>query len=806
MKQITTLLLLTLFFSICLSAQNAPDENEGLNYTTRDYDQISLKLDITPDFKQGKLTGKEEFTFIPLTENFTLLRLHSKYTEVSSVLDKDGKKLKFLSTGKLLKISFPGVLSGKEPQKITINFVSSPGRGMYFFAPNAEHPYLPYQLWSQGESDYNRCWYPAYDLPDDKLILSLNCTVPKGFIVVSNGDLTEKKEINNDQTTYCFAMQYPHSNYLTTLIAGNFREFTENFKDTKLYTLFPHDWQGDPYDIVGRTSSMLGFYSSYCLPYPFSSYTQTFVQDFEYGGMENTTATTLNRRVLHNKITAPQYSADELVSHEFAHQWFGDIVTCREWKDIWLNEGFATYMTPLWKLFYYSDDEYFNEIISHQWGVLAKQNNVFTVNDTTTNPGDLDGGFAYIKGSSILHSMREIAGDELFKKIVRKYLSEFAFKSVSSPDFLKVAERESGISFTTLFKQFVYGKGYPEFEIKTSGDLKSGNFTLAVSQKQKGDVFTGKIPVLIGSKEKQVEWITINGRENTFQFKFNTPVHYIRFNHRSTILCKVKYSRPIPELEHQFKDCSDLSAIHDVLVTLEADSVRELSLYESFYKTTQSGRVREYILEFMMRNKLYSTELLGLALASNSPEIREKGARYLSTFSAQFARKTALQLLTAEKNEYIQAALYKIFALNYTKDDSLLLLNALSKNSHLNCIRRAVFEGLTASRNASFLLNAKDLLEYTNSYGDNHLLDFSILDYAESVRGKDSTLASEIFVKGLENFYFRTRVAGASLVTKYLGAEGKKKIKEVLKKEKREVVIKQLENYLKTGEGLPEEE
>ncbi len=190
-----------IFFLFTTKLLSQADTISFLNSETRNYDQKHIKLSLSFDFDEEKVIGNCEFSFSPLTKDFNELALHAKTMKVSSV-KISGKELQFNQDDKHLFIKMDKSYSPDDSITVSIDYEAYPTRGLYFFKPTKEIPEIPYQIWSQGEGENHRYWYPAYDMPDDKLTSEITITVPSNLIAVSNGILQNVKEEGSTKTFY----------------------------------------------------------------------------------------------------------------------------------------------------------------------------------------------------------------------------------------------------------------------------------------------------------------------------------------------------------------------------------------------------------------------------------------------------------------------------------------------------------------------------------------------------------------------------------------------------------------------------
>ena len=215
-------------------------------------------------------------------------------------------------------------------------------------APDPAYPEKPLAIWTQGEAEDTHHWLPCYDYPNDRATTEMIITVARPLFVVSNGALVDTKENSDGTPTYHWKMDQPLSSYLISLAASEFVSFHDRVGDLPVdYYVAKHVDEATARRFMGKTPAMIRFFGDKTgQPYPYGKYAQVCLPEFG-GGMENISATSMTDAALRDEIAALERDDDGLVAHELAHQWFGDLLTCKDWSHIWLNEGFASYFDPL---------------------------------------------------------------------------------------------------------------------------------------------------------------------------------------------------------------------------------------------------------------------------------------------------------------------------------------------------------------------------------------------------------------------------------------------------------------------------
>ena len=319
--------------------QYAPDRDAGF---------VHMSLDITPDFKQRTIEGTVTYTFNPISKPLPELNLNAAEMNILSV-ESSEKIQAWQVTSDSLVITFAAAIPTNHESRVTIHYSAEPEKGLYFRTPEMGYKPGDEHLFTQGEAIDNRYWYPCPDSPNEKFTTEITCHVPEDMTVLSNGRLLSSDKDSAGLKAVHWSQEKPHANYLVSLVAGYFKSVEDKHNDTPLALYVPaSDIQEAP-NSFRDTKDIMDFYEHEIgVPYPWAKYYQVMVQDFMEGGMENTSLTTLTELSLFTPATENLRDSQSLVAHEMAHQWFGDLVTCKDWSHIWLNEGFATFYALLY--------------------------------------------------------------------------------------------------------------------------------------------------------------------------------------------------------------------------------------------------------------------------------------------------------------------------------------------------------------------------------------------------------------------------------------------------------------------------
>ena len=327
----------------------------------RFFDVKHIKAELTIDTRKREVRGVVTHSISPLHPYLTHVELDcGSRLKVAKVTAGDrSESCNFAAKDGKLSITLDKPYGTGDTIDVAIEYSGSPERGLHFVMPEA-YPEKRLSFWTQGEAEETHDWIPCYDYPNDRATTEMVITAEKPLFVLSNGSLIETKDNADNTTTYHWKMNIPHVSYLISLAGSDFAVYHDRAGDLPVdYYVAKHVDEATARRFMGKTPQMIRFYGEKIgQPYPYAKYAQVCVPDFLAGGMENITATTMTEPALHDEIGGLEHDEDGLVSHELAHQWFGDLLTCKDWSHIWLNEGFASYFGPLFTEHDRGDDEF----------------------------------------------------------------------------------------------------------------------------------------------------------------------------------------------------------------------------------------------------------------------------------------------------------------------------------------------------------------------------------------------------------------------------------------------------------------
>ena len=544
---------------------------------TRDYDLQHSRIALRFATDQKKVLGDVTHSLSILRDGTAKIAFDSVGLTIQSVT-VNKSAVKFETMAEKLIVPLPGAAKVGDKFDVAIRYEGKPTKGMYFILPDKDYPDRPKQIWTQGESEDTRYYLPTYDYPNDRLTTETILTVPASWITVSNGKLISVSEAGKGLKTWTWRESVPSSTYLITVVAGEFDEAKDSWHGMPV-TYYAPKGRGDRLPVnYSRTPAMIDLFSKKLgVDYPWEKYAQVMVDDFVAGGMENSSATTNTSSSLnHPKIAAELYTdEDGLISHELGHQWFGDLVTCKDWGDIWLNEGFATFMEFVWTEAHYGKDQADYERWEGARGWFGDANlfNKPIVRHDFDDSSEFDGN-AYGKGGWTLYMLRHQLGDEAFYRSLKHYLEMNRGKNVVTADLAKAIEESSHTNVDQFFSQWLYGAGAPKFDLSYSYDNDKHQVALTVKQTQKveGRVGLFRVPVdveITTSSGPKLYDITVSKAEQIFTLPADSAPLMVLFDKGDHILKSAEFHKEKKEWLYQLKNATEFADRADAAVALE---------------------------------------------------------------------------------------------------------------------------------------------------------------------------------------------------------------------------------------------
>ena len=696
-----------------------------------DFDQQNIRLDLRFDFARQQAIGTETITLAPTVNGLKRVDLDAAFMVFESAKLAKGAPLTFNYDDKKERLSINLDRAYKPGEEITIviayhtvkvppeRFALIGGGGLNFILPRSDDPTRPKQAWTQGESEANHFWFACFDHPNDFVTTEIVATVEKPLSVISNGKLVSTKENSDGTRTFDWKMDAPHATYLTSVVVGEYKAVTGEYAGVPVLTyVYPNEFQEGTVT-AARLPEMVKFFSEKTgVKYPYAKYAQTMARDFG-GGMENISATTQTDNMIHDARTELDLTSDSLESHELAHQWFGDYLTCRSWSDIWLNESFATYFQAMWDEHHLGHDDFlYSDVKSNQdqyFGAWNRGQRRPIVTKNYANPDAVFDTYAYPRGGAVLHMLRTFLGEDNWWRSINHYLTKYAHQPVETAEFRIAIEETTGQPMDWFFDEWVYKMGHPIFRVTQSYDAAKKELTLNVRQEQKPDpewqfpqvgFFQTPVDIEIGSANNtRVERVQIEPKEDqSFKFAADSEPLLVGFDYNGTLIKEVHFNKTTDQLLYQ------LSYDKDVLGRIWALSQLSSRMNDEKTATAERASIRTAIAAAATKDEFWGTRFEAATSLNGSKDARDallaatkdKDARVRTRAVTSLAATkdaaladTYAQLINDQSYGVIRAA---AVALGQTKSAAAYdaLVKLINQASWRDTIRASSLNGLAA--------------------------------------------------------------------------------------------------------------
>ena len=457
------------------------DVNRIESYASEWFDvtfySLNIRVATDPQLLKGSVTIKGLFRESGKTSlTFDLINT----MKIDSII-LEGERVSFIQDTASFTIQLKVASAINDEIKVDIYYWGLPvptGFGSFRFSTYGMYPWI----WSLSQPYGARDWFPCKDYPGDKAdSVDIIITCDSALTVGSNGRLMSIQNNYDGTRTYYWQERYPIATYLISVAIGRYESFSQwwKFNDSDsmevIHYVLPPNLES-AYANLSKTIEMLEIFSDMFGQYPFVKEKYGHIDIGSGGAME------------HQTLTSTTTYAENVIAHELAHQWFGDMITCRNWRDIWLNEGFAQYATALYLERKYGKEAYWIYIWDQLGDAKQAQGSIY-INDTSVVRNIFDWNLVYAKGASILHMLRHVLGDTVFFKVLYSYVNdpEFTYKTATINDFRSVCENVSGKSLDYFFNQWIYGIGYPHYKLTWKEEREGNNNLVSVTIEQKSD-------------------------------------------------------------------------------------------------------------------------------------------------------------------------------------------------------------------------------------------------------------------------------------------------------------------------------
>ncbi len=696
----------------------------------RDYDLKHVAATLTIDYPKKQFIGESVNTLSPLRTDLSVVRLHCGRNLEVQGCTINGEAAPFTRDGDMLLIRPAQAVAFGKDSKVAVRYSGGSaqgsgfgqgGGGFHWIVPGSSNNADRIGFWTQGETSGNRLWCPTWDYPNDFATSETTVTCPIDWTIVGNGLKVSDKENKAAGTrTVHWKLNEQHATYLLSLVGGPFDTKTAKWDGRPLLYVVPKG-KGNLIDAsFSDTPDMLSYFSDVTgVKYAWPKYAQNAMYDFG-GGMENVSATTLGEGSLTDFRSGFRRMAS-LNSHELAHQWFGDTVTCKNWGDSWLNESFATFFQSLYFEHSRGKNAYDREIASNQAAYLneARRYQRPIATRLYAAPDNMFDSHAYPKGGDVLHTLRRQVGDKAFFTGINLYLTRNYHQPVETSDLVKAMTDATGINMAPFFDQWVYKPGHPVLDYAWTYD--DAQKAVVVTLKQTQDTSKGiplyEIPahvgVISGGKLTRLPLPIAASQEQTLTLPFASRPDSVLLDPDHDFLKQV-VSAPPAEAELPFVvqyapsgiDRSDAlnrllaGTQSDANVKIASDAVaKDMEAFPAFSTIDPLGNLKREDLRPLFRAQLKSPSVSRRTEAINA----------LGQLPATPEDTKILRALINDTEYYpVVAAATRVLGAWDAKTNEDVINKAAQMNSLGEVVRQAAFEAAAqdATSGVPILVNA----------------------------------------------------------------------------------------------------
>jgi aminopeptidase N len=643
---------------------------------TIDMQTMSVRLNFEP--KQGLVKGSVTHVFTPLRKHVDSIIFDAIDITIKEAM-LNGKPIRHKNTGNEI-IVYPMNMKWNTIDSVTFIYEASPRKGLYFIGWNDTTNRSRKQIWSQGQGIDNRAWIPMYDEMNDKYITETITTFDKQYEVLSNGDLISANENSNGTKTWHYRINKPHAPYLLTLIVGKYAIEKRTSASGINHSLYYYPEFPERVEPTYRFSTeMMDWLEAYIgIPYPWKTYAQAMVQDFTFGAMENTTATTFGDFSFIDNRGFKDRSYIATNVHELVHQWFGDFITARSQQHVWLQESFATFYPKYFFRRYNGPvmpdaKKYFGED-AYQWNRRGEQNSALSAGEKDRLPivhPSSGSARIYPKGSTVIDMMMYVYGEDEVRRVIKHYLEQHSYGNVETNDLYLAFQDTLGVSPDWFFEQWLYKGGEPHYSVNYSEMTKDNikNTVFNVEQIHPQDELTKPfaMPIVFevhykdGTKDSKTAWIDKSFNTVLVPNSGNKEIAFTLFDPSGNILKRITFNKSFNELREQVLKAPNMIDRYDALVALkEIQDPTKQELLEKVFAKEQFHAMRSEVINQMLQiNTPAELAMVRKGLEDPSEDVRKTALNGMRIIPRDL--KSAVEtLLKDESYAIVTTALEKL--------------------------------------------------------------------------------------------------------------------------------------------------
>jgi aminopeptidase N len=609
----------------------------------RKFDLIHTELDVRFDIPKERLLGKAILTLKPVFYSQKELVLDAKNFDLHSIT-VNKSKVDYTYDSLQIFIKLPKICLPEEQIEVAINYTAKPAerktggsdaiksdQGLYFVNPRGDQKEMPVQIWTQGETESNSCWFPTIDKPNDRCTQEISITIEDKFKTLSNGLMVASKKNNDGTRTDRWKMDKPHAPYLFMMAIGEYAVVKDNWRDKDLKYFVEPKFESSAKHIFNHTPEMLEFFSNKLkVPYPWQKYDQVIVRNFVSGAMENTTAVIFGEFVQKDSIECKESPNDYIVAHEMFHHWFGDYVTCESWSNLTLNEGFANYSEYLWPEYKYGKAKAEEHLLEERQGYFSSaQGGVHPlIHFHYGSREEMFDAHSYNKGGQVLHMLRTEVGEDAFWAALNLYLTRNAYKAVEVDDLRLAFEEVTGRDLNWFFNQWYLQEGHPVLDIMHEYQDEHKRVAITVKQKQSErgypSVFILPTNIEIVSKtgSKATHQLVFDSLSQTKYISLGEKPQFVNFDKDKVLLSENTFHYFEDDYIALYKNGSTVMDRISALENLSSTGSSKFQEVANLAINDKSDLIRAIALNSLGNESLKSATLVKLLETDQSHEVR----------------------------------------------------------------------------------------------------------------------------------------------------------------------------------------
>lgn len=716
------------------------------------YDILHTKLDLKFDWSKSHVLGKAALTITPYFKPLDSLVLDAVGFDIHHVrIANTQKELIYKYDGTKLTVVLDRRYQRKENFILDISYTAKPDenltsgseaitsdKGLFFIDPLGIDPDLPTQIWTQGETENNSRWFPTFDKPNERFTQEIILTVDDKYNTLSNGRKISSIKNPDGTRTDHWKLEKPHTVYLAMIAVGEYHEEMEMWNNIPLHYMVEKGFGKHAKKIFNHTPDMMAFFTQKLnYPYPWEKYGQVVVREFVSGAMENTGAVVFGDFVQKTERELIDNDNDYIVAHEMMHHWFGNLVTCEDWSNLTLNEGFANYAEYLWFEHKYGKDRAEKHRMDEMNGYYSQ------VFGGSAHPlvhyyyGDKEQMFdahSYNKGGLVLHMLRNYLGDDIFFESLNRYLTNNAFTAVEVDELRMAFEDVSGEDLNWFFDQWFLGTGHPFIDVKYTYNKENKVLLLETDMFKTPENFYQKfrlpVDVALYYADGSVSYhsIVVTDKQQRFLIEElkNDPVTYV-FDGKNVLLGLINENKTEDQYKAQFQYSpyfmDKVVAISNINNDTEKYINQALTHPYYFIRTLGIQKITDTIGE------IYINKLQDLVLADPHSEVRKEALIRLANME-DFDAKAICRIVINSEKAYpvLQVALEVLGAMEDDKNDEYIQ-RFINDESDFLC------STLVGMMKEPTVANLAYLQEKSTNINVNYMFDF-YTRYQEFLQGK----------------------------------------------------------------------